>query len=171
VTNSARHMQQHLSRISQTFSRPIIGIHNRTYGPIIDMMMPTLMSMMNINSSSCVAFHTQLRDAMLNHSCQKVVVIAHGTGAAMLSQVMDRMLCDMPLDIMSKLEIYTFGSAARHMSNPCMQMERMMDMTRMMGRDSSAKAGMPMMNRVEECERVIPVCSNLLALGFPYSMS
>ena len=162
---SSRHMQQHLNRISQTFGRPITGIHNRTYGPIMDMMMPTLMSMLNMSTPSCMAMKTQLREAMFSPSCQKIIIIAHGTGAAMLSQVMDRMLCDMPIDMMSKMEIYTFGSAARHMSNPCMQMERMMDMNRMMGRDSGTKSGMPMMDRMEECERVIPVRS----ISFPSS--
>jgi len=154
-------MRQHLDRISQTFGRPITGIHNRTYGPIMDMMMPTLISMLNMSTPSCFAMQTQLRDAILSPSCQKVVIIAHGTGAAMLSQVIDRMLCDMPIDMMSKMEIYTFGSAARHMSNPSMQMERMMDMNRMMGRDTGTKAGMSIMSRMEECERVIPVCFSL----------
>lgn len=122
------------------------------------MMLPTIISRFSINPSS-ETLQTQLRDAMLSPSCQKVIIMAHGTGAAMLSQVMDRMLCDMPMDMMAKMEIYTFGSAARHMSNPAMRMERLMDMNRLMGRDASKPPGMTMMNRMEECERVIPVCA------------
>jgi len=164
MEGSSRHMQQHLNRISQIFSRPITGIHNRTNGPLMDILMPTFMSMCNMSSPSCMALENQLRDAILSSSCQKVVIIAHGTGAAILSQVMDRMLCDMPMDMMSKMEIYTFGSAARHMSNPWIQMERMLDLNRMMGRDSSKQGGISMMNRMEEFERVIPVRSLSLFL-------
>lgn len=156
---SVQHMQQHLDRISQTFSRPVTGIHNHTYGPLIDMLQPTLMTMFNMNTKSSITLQTQLRDALLSHHCKKVVVIAHGTGAAVLSQILDRLLCDMPMDTMSKLEIYTFGSAARHMSNPCLQMERMMDFNRIMGRDATSK-GLSMMTRMEEYERAIPVCSH-----------
>jgi hypothetical protein len=91
---------------------------------------------------------------MLSQSCGKVIIIAHGTGAAILSEVMDRLHCDMPLDTMSKIEIYTFGSAARHMSNPCMIMNRPFDMSKI-SRDSKRDSIQTM--RLEENERVIPV--------------
>ncbi|KAH8598673.1 hypothetical protein B0O99DRAFT_613942 [Bisporella sp. PMI_857] len=150
---SSRHMLQHLDRLSATFGRRITGIHNRTYGPVLDVILPVLLSIFNINTSTSKALHTQLREAMLSQSCGKVIIIAHGTGAAILSEVMDRLHCDMPLDTMSKIEIYTFGSAARHMSNPCMIMNRPFDMSKI-SRDSKRDSIQTM--RLEENERVIP---------------
>lgn len=36
----------------------------------------------------------------------------------MASQVLDLLFCDVPGDLMGKLEVYTFGSAAGHLNNP-----------------------------------------------------
>jgi len=127
------------------------GVHNRTWGPIFDMLSPVMTSMFSMSTSTSMALHAELRDAMLSPTCNKVVVLAHGTGAAILSQVLDRMHCDMPVEMMNKMEIYTFGSAAHHLSNPCVMEERQMGLN--LG--ISGKSGMNMRN--EECERVIPV--------------
>ncbi|KAG9241465.1 hypothetical protein BJ878DRAFT_396447, partial [Calycina marina] len=81
---SARRMQHHLNRLSRSFPRPITGIHNRTNGPILDMMMPTVMSMLGMQNPCSQSLYTQLHSALISPSCHKVVVISHCTGAAML---------------------------------------------------------------------------------------
>ena len=152
-------MMNHLRRLSMIFCRPMTGVHNRTCGPVFDMMSPMMMSMFNMSTSTSMALHAEMRDAMMSPNCNKVVILAHGTGAAILSHVLDRMHCDMPVDLMNKLEIYTFGSSARHLSNPCMMMDRpMMNM-----QNQNKSSMMDMMMRNEEMERVIPV----LPLPFP----
>ena len=55
---------------------------------------------------------------LLNPSITKVVIIAHSQGALILSLTIDRMFAELPFAAMSKLEIYTFGSAAAHFNNP-----------------------------------------------------
>lgn len=130
------------------------GIHNSTYGPILDVMFNAMMPMMN--SSCSMALHAEMREALMSPSCRKVIVLAHGTGAAILSHTLDKLHADLPMECMSKMEIYTFGSAARHMSNPCMMYEKGMRSENNMN-NSNKNNNSQMMMRMEETERVIPV--------------
>jgi hypothetical protein len=120
----------------------------------------------------------EMRDALMSPKCCKVIVMAHGTGATYLSHALDRLHADMPMELMAKMEMYTFGAAAKHMSNPCMTMDRSMTMgmngmgmngDKYMRADGSMKdskmmgdkMGEGMMMRMEETERVIPVTHSL----------
>ena len=49
---------------------------------------------------------------------KKVVLIGHSQGGIIVSLVLDELFAELPTSCMSKLEIYTFGSAASHFSNP-----------------------------------------------------
>jgi hypothetical protein len=92
------------------------------------------------------------------------VVVAHGTGAAILSTTLDALYADLPAEILCKMEIYTFGSAASHLSNPCLGLNSPLNSnptsTRADGsyvspvKTKLASRG----SRVEDIERVISVC-------------
>jgi hypothetical protein len=139
------------------------GIHNRTYGPILDMMSNAVMPMMNPSCS--MALHAEIRDALMSPSCRKVIILAHGTGATILSHTMDKLQADLPMECMAKMEIYTFGAAARHMSNPCVMLEKGMRPDSNMGMNSNRTNDSSQMIRMEETERVIPVS---LTVPFQY---
>lgn len=47
----------------------------------------------------------------------KVVIIGHSQGGIIASLVIDQLFAELPTDCMSKIEVYTFGSAASHFSN------------------------------------------------------
>ena len=49
---------------------------------------------------------------------RKAVLIGHSQGGIIVSLVLDELFAELPATCMSKLEIYTFGSAASHFSNP-----------------------------------------------------
>jgi len=66
-----------------------------------------------------------MRCGLLNPSMRKVILICHGTGAIPMSEALDRLHADLPMAVMSKCEIYTFGSAARHMNNPLLMLDEM----------------------------------------------
>lgn len=143
------------------FGRPITGIHNRTYGPIVDMMFNVMMPVMGMSFSSEMALNAEMREALISPSCRRVIVLAHGAGATTVSYVMDKLHADLPMDCMTKMEIYTFGSAAKHMSNPCVMSDTSMRVHGSMGNmNSSCQSTM----RREETERVIPV--NTMPLCF-----
>ena len=55
---------------------------------------------------------------LVDPTVTKVVLIAHSQGGIIVSQTIDDLISQLPAETMSKLEIYTFGSAASHFSNP-----------------------------------------------------
>ena len=52
----------------------------------------------------------------------KVVLIGHSQGGIIVSLALDHLLSELPASCMSKLEIYTFGSAASHFCNPLLSL-------------------------------------------------
>ena len=53
---------------------------------------------------------------------KKVVLIGHSQGGLITSLVLDDLFSELPTSCMTKLEIYTFGSAASHFSNPLLSL-------------------------------------------------
>jgi len=157
-------MQSQMMQLSSIFGRPMSGIHNRTMGIVGDMMCMMMGNMMPmINHSTSTLMYTHLRECLLDSSVRKCILLAHGTGCSILSMALDRLHADLPIDIMMKMEVYTFGSAASHISNPCLTLGSPMNpnppFTRADGsivtpmKVNSAKNG----GRTEDTERVIPV--------------
>jgi hypothetical protein len=60
----------------------------------------------------------QIRAALSAASTKKVVLILHSQGGIEGSSILDWLLADISTDVMSRLEIFTFGNAARHFNNP-----------------------------------------------------
>ncbi len=97
---------------------------------------------------------------------RKVVLIGHSTGAVHVSLALDQLHATLPVDVLSKLEIYTFGSAASYLSNPCLRIvdttngtgARSLNYTRPDGSIASpVKATLASLgHRIEDHERVIP---------------
>lgn len=150
------------------------GIHNRTMGMVMDMMCMMLSNVMPMmNRSASTALYTHLRECLLNSSIRKVIVMSHGTGCQIMAMAIDRLHADLPIDIMGKMEIYTFGCAACHISNPLLTLNSTMNpnpaFTRADGSIvSPVRAALTTKgNRMEDTERVIPVRSslNFLHLG------
>lgn len=61
------------------------------------------------------------------NSVRKVVVLSHSTGAIHVSIALDRLHATLPIEVLSKLEIYTFGSAASHLNNPFLRINSLLD--------------------------------------------
>ncbi len=93
---------------------------------------------------------------------RKVILIGHSTGALHISIALDQLHANLPVEVLSKLEIYTFGSAAAHLSNPCLTIDNpgavTFNYTRPDGSIASpVKATLASLgHRVEDHERVIP---------------
>lgn len=62
--------------------------------------------------------HPLVKKALLNLSCEKVVLILHSQGGIEGSLIIDWLLDEIPQDLLAKLEVYTFGNAANHFNNP-----------------------------------------------------
>ena len=62
--------------------------------------------------------YTYVKALLIDPTVTKVVLIGHSQGGIIISQVIDDLLSQLPAKIISKIEVYTFGSAASHFSNP-----------------------------------------------------
>lgn len=62
--------------------------------------------------------HSYVKATLLDPTVSKVVLIGHSQGGIIISLVLDQLFTELPVNCLSKLEIYTFGSAASHFSNP-----------------------------------------------------
>ena len=62
--------------------------------------------------------YTYVKAMLVDPTVTKVVLIGHSQGGIIISQTIDDLLSQLPAKTMSKLEVYTFGSAASHFSNP-----------------------------------------------------
>lgn len=138
------------------------GIHDRTSGLILDLLILLFQRCLNLSTPCTLTLSSQIRDACLTNSVRKVVLIGHSTGALHISIALDQLHASLPVEVLSKLEIYTFGSAAAHLSNPCLGIDHASTGTFNYTRPDSSiaspvKATLPSLShRVEDHERVIP---------------
>lgn len=112
-------LQANLNALSSIFGRRIIGIHNPTYGIIFDLLECIIQRDCNFVTDDIRRGYAEVKKNLLDQTKRKVVLIAHSQGGIEAGAILDWLLDDLPSDIIGKLEIYTFGSAANHFNNPC----------------------------------------------------
>ncbi len=59
-----------------------------------------------------------VKETLYNPQYSKVVFILHSQGGIEGGLVLDWLLQELPQDLLTKLEVYTFGNAANHFNNP-----------------------------------------------------
>ncbi|QPC73949.1 hypothetical protein HYE68_004701 [Fusarium pseudograminearum] len=111
-------MQSNLNRLALTFGRPVLGIHNRTSGIIFDVVECLIQRNFGYATGDVRICFRLLKDILYDQSKSKVVFILHSQGGIEGGLVLDWLLQELPQDLMSKLEVYTFGNAANHFNNP-----------------------------------------------------
>ena len=111
-------MQSNLNRLALTFGRPILGIHNQTSGIIFDVVECLIQRNFGYATGDVRICFRLLKDILYDESKSKVVFILHSQGGIEGGLVLDWLLQELPQDLMSKLEVYTFGNAANHFNNP-----------------------------------------------------
>lgn len=128
-------MQCNLNRLAVTFKRPILGIHNKT----CDLLSPSDPSLCSPAPRSGIIFdvlecliqrnwgyatkdirvcYQIIKDKIYNPQYDKVIFILHSQGSIEGGMIIDWLLQELPQDLLSKLEVYTFGNAANHFNNP-----------------------------------------------------
>ncbi|MCJ1231582.1 hypothetical protein MMC12_008260 [Toensbergia leucococca] len=111
-------LQKNIDRLSQTFGRPVIGIHNQSYGFLADLLECLIQRCLSFNTMDVRVTYEHVKACLSDPSITKVVLISHSQGSIIASMVLDHLFANLPPSIISKLEIYTFGSAACHFNNP-----------------------------------------------------
>jgi len=96
--------------ISETFGRPVTGIHNRTYGAVPDLIQCLIQRSASYSTADTRALCDHLNEILSNKAIQKCVVIAHSQGGIILSIALDTLFADVENSKdFEKMEIYTFG--------------------------------------------------------------
>jgi len=98
--------------MSRLFGKPMTCICMPTYGLPFDMMMMMLQRCMPIQTQARRNLYAQIRCALLDDSMHRCVVICHNQSSIMVSHAVAQLCCDLPMEKLRKLEIYTFGAAA-----------------------------------------------------------
>ncbi|KAI9833185.1 MAG: hypothetical protein M1819_003808 [Sarea resinae] len=111
-------LQMNCDRLALTFGRRIIGVHNRTIGLFGDLVECLLQRDLSYNSMDTRVAYDYMKKFALDPTVSKVIVIGHSQGGIIVSMAVDRILADLASDVVSKFEIYTFGSAASHFNDP-----------------------------------------------------
>ena len=111
-------LQENVNRLSLLFGRSILGIHNTTYGLTTDLLECLIQRDLSYNTLSVRIAYDHIKAALASPEAKRVILIAHSQGGIVASLVLDGLFTDVPLSELSKLEVYTFGSAANHFNNP-----------------------------------------------------
>lgn len=111
-------LQRSCDRIAKTFGRPVVGVHNRSYGVVLDLVECLIQRSLHYQTEDVRVAEATLKSMLEDDSAKKIVVIAHSQGGIILSLVLDRLFSILPAHLFSKLELYTFGSAAAQFHNP-----------------------------------------------------
>ncbi|PHH77972.1 hypothetical protein CDD80_7543 [Ophiocordyceps camponoti-rufipedis] len=110
--------KSNLNRLALTFGRPIMGIHNRTSGILFDIVECLVQRNLTYATGDIRLTYRLLRSVLYDPTKTRVVFILHSQGGIEGGLVIDWLLQDTPQDLLSKLEVYTFGNAANHFNNP-----------------------------------------------------
>ncbi|KAL2163427.1 hypothetical protein VTH06DRAFT_5484 [Thermothelomyces fergusii] len=118
VAAGSHWMQTNLNRLAVTFKRPILGIHNRTSGILFDVIECLVQRNWGYATKDVRVCYRIIKRKLYNPQYSKVIFILHSQGAIEGSLILDWLLQELPQDLLSKLEVYTFGNAANHFNNP-----------------------------------------------------
>lgn len=111
-------MKSNLNRLAVTFKRPILGIHNKTAGILFDVVECCIQRNWQYATKDVRVCYRIIKEKLYDPQNTKVVFILHSQGGIQGSLIIDWLLQELPQDILSKLEVYTFGNAANHFNNP-----------------------------------------------------
>lgn len=111
-------LQSNVDRISQTFGRKIVGVHNKTGGIIFDTIECLIQRNFSYATPDVRDGYRVVKKALIDPKYKKLVLILHSQGAIVGGLIIDWLLDEIPQDLLQKLEVYTFGNAANHFNNP-----------------------------------------------------
>uniref|UniRef100_A0A8H7NHF0 DUF676 domain-containing protein n=3 Tax=Bionectria ochroleuca TaxID=29856 RepID=A0A8H7NHF0_BIOOC len=112
-------LQNNIDRLSRTFHRPVVGVHNKTTGVIFDIIQCLIQRALLYATSDIRDCYVLVKRALYKPGIKKVVLILHSQGGIEGGMILDWLLDEVPQNLLQYLEVYTFGCLANHFSNPC----------------------------------------------------
>ena len=100
---SNKGLQANVDLISATFGRPVIGIHNTTYGLPFDILECLIQRDFAYNSLDVRIAYDYVKACLCDPTVRKVVLIGHSQGGIIISMVIDELLKDLPQEVFGKV--------------------------------------------------------------------
>ncbi|RAL05214.1 uncharacterized protein BO80DRAFT_397584 [Aspergillus ibericus CBS 121593] len=116
-------LQSNIDRISRTFHRPVVGVHNRTAGVLFDIIQCLIQRSMLFATEDVRECYALVKKALYRPEVKKVVLILHSQGGIEGGMILDWLLNEVPQELIRQLEVYTFGCLANHFNNPYRDMD------------------------------------------------
>jgi hypothetical protein len=133
-------LQSNINRLSKTFGRHVVGVHNPTTGIVFDVIECLVQRCFCYATLDIRNAYVQVKGALEDPRYNKVIFIVHSQGAIEGSMIVDWLLDEVPRDLLYQLEVYTFGNASNHMNNPHKSPVRLNGANQPPLRSSTAKA-------------------------------
>ncbi|KAH9203078.1 hypothetical protein DL95DRAFT_322115, partial [Leptodontidium sp. 2 PMI_412] len=111
-------LQNNIDRLSRTFHRPVVGVHNKTYGVIFDIIQCLIQRSLLFATLDVRECYVLVKKALYKPGIKKVILILHSQGGIEGGMIVDWLLNEVPQDLLQYLEVYTFGNFANHFNNP-----------------------------------------------------
>ncbi|KAF2157886.1 hypothetical protein K461DRAFT_274123 [Myriangium duriaei CBS 260.36] len=118
-------LRQELKVISETFNAPVLGVNNRTYGFLGDLVECIFQRDIHWQTSE-----TRIAEPIITKyledttNVDKVILVAHSQGGIIASDILNVLFSQVSwASIHDRLEVYTFGSAALQFQNPWLDAE------------------------------------------------
>ncbi|KAL5366438.1 hypothetical protein BJX96DRAFT_182605 [Aspergillus floccosus] len=118
ISVGRRWLQNSIDRLACSFGRRVTGVHNKTNGIVFDIIECLIQRNFSYATQDIRDAYALVKRYLLDPHNKKVVFVSHSQGGIEGSLVVDWLIDELPCDILSKLEVYTFGSAANHFNNP-----------------------------------------------------
>ena len=111
-------LQCNIDRLSLTFGRRVVGVHNPTSGIIFDIIQCLIQRNFCYSTDDIRAAYVLIKAELLKPHVRKVMFVLHSQGSIEGGLIIDWLLAELPQDVCQKLEVYSFGNAANHFNNP-----------------------------------------------------
>ena len=96
-------LQKNIDAIARVFGRPVLGIHNKTYGFLADVIECAIQRCLSYPTRDGRIAYEAVKASILDPEVHRIVLIAHSQGGIEASLVLDRLLTELPQDLVSKL--------------------------------------------------------------------
>jgi hypothetical protein len=105
-------------RLNTLFKRDITAVLNRSFGLWFDLLECMMQRDLLLTTTDIRVGYKTVRKAVLDRRRKRIVIIGHSQGGIITSAWADMLLTDVPAELLARVEVYTFASAANHFSRP-----------------------------------------------------
>lgn len=103
ILSTGSDVQKNVDAIAKLFGRPVLGIHSKTHGLVADMIECLVQRSFAYSTRNGRVAYEAVRACITDEDVERVVIIAHSQGGIEASLIVDRLLMEVPRDVMSKL--------------------------------------------------------------------